>query len=408
MNPSRVFLGAAAVAACWAGLAAQSGQTIVFTDVGVVDVRGGSMRPHQTVVVRNALIERVGPAAETTPPAGARVIDGAGKFLIPGLWDMHVHLNGDGGILGLFLANGITGVREMGDSFAPLAEARRLITSGQWDGPRMILSGPMLRGPQSPADKSGGGSRVVRTPDEARQAIEELDALGVDFIKIQDFLSRETFYAIAQAAREHRKKFAGHVPVDVSPVEASDAGEYSIEHFDFLPKPCAGLFKDEEESIKAVPQDQCGAAAVDAALKRLADNGTWLCPTIAQFQYLSPGHWRAIFSGFKVQVPAIRRAGVRILAGTDWQRSLEMRGGPPGVTLHEELEELVAAGFTPMEALQSATSNAADFLGLSAELGSIEAGKAADLVLLSADPLADIRNTQQIEVVMHDGRLFRR
>lgn len=391
-----------------AGLTAQAPHVTVIADVTVVDVVAGVPRPHQTVIVRNALIETVGPAADVKAPAGARVIDASGKFLIPGLWDMHVHLNGDGMLLGRFLAAGITGIREMGDSLAPLVEARRLISSGQWEGPRLVLSGPMLRGPQSPTDTSGGGSRVVRTPEEARQAIAELDSLGVDFIKIQDYLSRDTYFAIAEAARAHGKKFAGHVPIDVSPAEASDAGEYSIEHFDWLPKRCAALFMEEEDNIKAMPADLCGEAAVDVILQRLVRNGTWLCPTIAQFQYLSPGHWRAIFAGFTRQVPALRRSGARILAGTDWQRSLEARGGPAGLTLHEEMLALVEAGFTPIEALRAATSNPAEYFGMSKELGSIEAGKIADLVLLTADPLADIRNTESIDLVMHDGQLSHR
>jgi imidazolonepropionase-like amidohydrolase len=401
-------LWAVAAATLAIGLGAQTSDAILISDVTVVDVVAGASRPHRTIVVRNGRIETVTPGLPPKPPAGARVLDGAGKYVIPGLWDMHVHLNGDGAVLGRLLAAGLTGVREMGDSFAPLAEARRYIDSGQWDGPRLVLSGPMLRGPQSPRDTSGGGSRIVRTPEEARQAIAELDALGVDFIKIQDYLSRDTFFAISEAARARNKKFAGHVPADVTPVEASDAGEYSIEHFDWLPKPCAALFKQEEEAVRAMPAELCDASAVDAILQRLVRNGTWLCPTIAQFQYLSPGHWKAILAGFQRQVPALRRSGVRLLAGTDWQRSLEARGGPPGTTLHEELEALVEAGFTPAEALRTATVNPAEFFGMSAELGSVEPGRIADLVVLSADPLADIRNTSSIEAVIHDGRVIKR
>jgi hypothetical protein len=175
-------LGAALVA----GFTSQGDGPIVIADVTVVDVNAGVSRPHQSVVVRDSLIEAVVPADAVKPPAG-RIVDGAGKFLIPGLWDTHVHLNGDGEVLRVFLAAGITGVRDMGGDFAPLAEARRLIDSGQWQGPRLVLSGPMIRGPQRESDKSGRGSRVVRTPEEGRQAVNELVKLGVDFIKIQDF-----------------------------------------------------------------------------------------------------------------------------------------------------------------------------------------------------------------------------
>ena len=395
-------LGAALVA----GFTSQPDGPIVIADVAVVDVNAGVSRPHQSVVVRDSLIEVVAPSNAVTPPAGARVVDGAGKFLIPGLWDTHVHLNGDGEVLRVFLAAGITGVRDMGGDLAPLADARRLIDSGQWQGPRLVLSGPMIRGPQRESDRSGRGTRIARTPEEGRQAVDDLVALGVDFIKIQDFLSRETFLGIAAAARAHKIPLAGHVPPTVSPVEASEAGQTNITHFgELYPKVCAPLFKVDDEGM---PQETCDQPAREAIYKNLVRNGTWFEPTVAQFQYLAPGNWRAIFNGFKRLVPEMRQSGLRILAGTDWQNSLEARGGAPGFTLHEELLRLVEAGFTPSEALRAATSGPAEFFGLKSQLGSVEPGKIADLVLLEGDPLADIKNTERIAAVMRSGQLIRR
>jgi imidazolonepropionase-like amidohydrolase len=400
----RLFLAFGAALA--AGFTSQPGGPVLITDVTVVDVNAGVSRPHQSVVVRDSLIEVVAPANAVKPPAGGRIVDGAGKFLIPGLWDTHVHLDGDGEVLRVFLAAGITGVRDMGGDLAPLAEARRLIDSGRWQGPRLVLAGPMIRGPQRESDKSGRGSRVVRTPAEGRQAVDELVALGVDFIKIQDFLSRESFLAIAAAARAKKIPLAGHVPPAVSPGEASEAGQTNITHFgELYPKVCAPLFKVDAEGM---PDETCGQPARKAIYTQLVRNGTWFEPTIAQFQYLAPGNWRAIFNGFKRLVPEMRQSGLRVLAGTDWQNSLEARGGAPGITLHEELLRLVEAGFTPIEALRAATSNPAEFFGLKNQLGSVEPGKVADLVLLEGDPLADITNTQHVAAVMRDGQFIRR
>ena len=394
-------------AALLAALPQQADNATVIADVAVVDVSAGITRPHQTVVIRDGRIESVAPAGVGVPTAGARVVDGAGRFLMPGLWDTHVHLSGDGTVLRVFLQAGITGIRDMGGDIAPLLQARRLIESGQWEGPRMVLSGPMLRGPQSDADRSGRGTRVIRTPEDGRRAVREVVTLGADFVKVQDFLSREAFFAIAEAARGHKVSLAGHVPPTVTPVEASAAGETSISHFaEWLPKTCVPLFRSDQEAIAAMPAGVCDQPAIDAILQQLVRHGTWLEPTIAQFRYLAPGHYRAIFAGFRRLVPDIRRSGVRILAGTDWQNELSSRGGRPGETLHEELRALVEAGFTPAEALRAATSSPAEYFGMR-ELGSVEPGKIADLVLLAADPMADIGNTQRIAGVMRAGRFIR-
>lgn len=394
-------------AALLAGAPPQGDDTTVIANVSVVDVSAGASRPHQTVVIRGSQIETVSPANVVKVPAGARVTDGAGKYLMPGLWDMHVHLDGDGGVLALFLAAGITGARDMGGDFAPLAEARRHVANGQWEGPRLLLSGPMLRGPKPPSDTSSSGSRVVRNAEQAREAVDWLVTLGVDFVKVHDDLSRDSFLAIAAAARQRKIPFVGHVTAAVTPVEASDAGQLDIEHFDWLPKACAALFKSDSDAIEALPAE-CQGPAIESMLQRLVRNGTWIEPTLLQFRYFAPGQWRTIFAGFRRLVPELRRAGARLLAGTDWQSSLEARGGAPGITLHDELALLVEAGFSPIEAVRAATSYPAQFLGLWDRLGSVEPGKTADLVLLSADPLADIHNTTRIAAVVREGRLVRR
>ena len=383
------------------GCAARSGAVTVITDVTVVDVGAGQSRPGRTVVIRGSRIESVAAAGESAPPRGGAVIDGTGKYLMPGLWDMHVHVAGDERALEAMLAFGITGVRDMGGDFTHLAEARRRIEQGQLDGPRLVLAGPILRGPKSPDDASDADSWVVRTPSEARAAVESLSTLGVDFVKVHEDLPREAFLAIAEAARAKGMSFVGHVPAGVSPLEASDAGELSIEHLEWVPDACLTLFH-------GAPDAACSPPALASLLQGMAANRTWLDPTIGSFRYWAAAQWPQIKDGFRGVAGEIRRAGVPVLAGTDWSPSMESRGAVPGGGLHDELELLVDAGFSSAEALRSSTSNAARFLGLSKTLGSVEVGKTADLLLLDADPLQDIRNTRRIARVIREGRVRQR
>ena len=384
---------------------AASDPTLVIDRVSVVDVSRGSLRAEQVVVIRGPRIERVAPAREARLPRDARVLDGTGKYLVPGLWDMHVHVAGDERALEAMLASGITGVRDMGGDFAKLAEVRAHIDSGRLNGPRLVCAGPMLRGPKSSTDASDADSIVVRTPDEGRRAVEALSALGVDFVKVHEDLSRDAFRAIADAARTKGLPFVGHVPATVTPVEASDLGELTIEHLEFVPDSCLLLFRPEARAARTAPPAACGRSAMASLLRHLARNGTWLDPTISSFRYWAPQQWEAIFGGFRDLTPAIRRSGVRLLAGTDWSESLQSRGAAPGVGLHDELALLVEAGFSPAEALRSATSNPARLRGLSKMLGTVEAGQTADLLLLDADPLRDIHNTRRVAVVIRDGRI---
>jgi len=378
--------------------------TLVVNHVAVVDVLNGISRPDQTVVIRGPRIERVD-RREARVPRGGRILDGTGKYVVPGLWDMHVHAGGDERALQTMLAAGITGVRDMGGDFAKLADVRRRIDSGRSNGPRIVAAGPTLRGPKSPMDVSDAESLVIRTPDEGRRAVETLSMWGVDFVKVHEDLSRDAFRAIADAARAKGMPFVGHVPAGVTPAEASDLGELSLEHLEFVPDSCMLLFSPEARAGGAGPPEACGRSAMAALLQHLAQNGTWLDPTIASFRYWAPPQWEAIFGGFRDLTPTIRRSGVRILAGTDWSDSLQSRGAAPGASLHDELALLVEAGFSTAEALRSATSNPARFLGLSKTLGTVEAGKAADLLLLDADPFQDIRNTRRVAAVIRDGRI---
>jgi len=357
-----------------------------------------------TVLISDGRINAIGPSSEMATPKQVRVVDGRGKFLIPGLWDMHIHSDGDEHALQSLVAWGITGARDMGGDVRKVTTARRLIASGDWTGPRLLVAGPRLRGPPAEADEDVW---VIDSSDEARRAVASLAGMHVDFIKVHDGLSRDVFLAIAAAAKSKGLPFVGHVPASMTPVEVSDLGLKSIEHLEFVPKPCLALFHPADPTTGGGIPPGCDSESMAALLHKLAQNGTWLDPTIQSFRYFAPAQWGAIFAGFQKIGIQIRGSKIPILAGTDWGSFLKEKGAQPGRCLHDELALLVEAGFTPAEALRAATLNPASFFGFSDSLGTIEVGKIADLVLLEADPIQNIQNTTRIAAVIQRGRLVR-
>jgi imidazolonepropionase-like amidohydrolase len=397
-------------------------EALVLAHITVIDVAGGVSRPDMTVVIRDGRISEVGEADKAAAPQGATVVNAAGKFLLPGLWDMHVHwYNRD--TLTLFTANGVTGVREMFGN-PDLLRWRQDVAKGSLVGPRMIVASPIIDGPQP----VWPGSIVVSNEDEGRKAVIKVKKEGADFVKVYSRLPRDAYFAIADEAKKQGLTFAGHVPFSVSAVEASDAGQKSIEHLTGI------RMRLSDKELEAYNDRK--AAELFA---RFVKNETWQCPTLTVLRsgaYLGDENFRRdqrlkfipppmkerwgmrianrneenfanakrVFQKELEIVGAMRKAGVQLLAGTD-------TGNPfcfPGFSLHEELALLVIAGLTPVEALRSATLNPAKFLGLDKTLGTIEQGKIADLVLLDANPLEDVRNTQRINAVISNGRLFDR
>jgi imidazolonepropionase-like amidohydrolase len=423
---------------------------VVIAHTAIVDVATGTVLADRTVVVEHGRIVEVAPAATARLPKGATVIDGSGKYLIPGLWDMHIHaFFGDwvpGGrevTLPLLLAMGITGARDMGSDLDPILEARRDVAQGRLLGPRLIVSGPMLDGPKSqfPA------ALKIGTPEDGRRAVEMLQGRGVDFIKIQSYVPREAYFAIAAECRKRGIPFAGHVPDAIRAAEASDAGQASFEHL-------IGVFEGSSTAEEAFLEGPKGPGRFldtyvpgkEVALNALlAKNGTWQCPTLywERGQWLvdaidvtkdpdgkyAPLSWRektwpkfagGIMKDLDTDPLPVRerfvtheleivsrqdQAGIRFLAGTDTPAGVDVIPGP---SLHRELERFVAAGFTPLQALQTATLNPAKFLGKTADFGSVEKGKIADLLLLDANPLEDIRYTRRVAAVVANGRAFTR
>lgn len=427
---------------------AQSFPPLVIENVTVIDVTGAPVQTHRTVIVKDGHIEGISEFKRTQK--GALRINGTGKFLIPGLWDMHVHTvfgdwfpRGKEIALPLFIANGVTGVRDMGGELDVLQAWRKEIAAGILLGPRMIISGPMLDGPQ-PRFPS---SVAITTPDDGRRAVDDLKRRGVDFIKLQSLIPRDAVFAIADEARKQGIPFVGHVPDSVRAAEASNAGQKSFEHL-------IGIFEGssplEDEFLKGPKTETKFLATYDpvrasALFALLAKNHTWQCPTLvwerggnlidlADFSHdprakYVPAYWKDVtwkrfteeivreyntddritrqrFVAKELEVvKAMHAAGIQFLAGTDTAPGVYIF---PGFSLHEELQRFVAAGFTPLEALQTATLNPATFLGIADRVGTVEKGKLADLVLLDDNPLDDIRNTQKITAVVANGRYLSR
>jgi imidazolonepropionase-like amidohydrolase len=300
------------------------------------------------------------------------------------------------------LAAGVTGIRDMGGDVHKLIDARHNIEAGDWDGPRVIFAGPLLDGPPGDSDSE---SWIVRTPEEASRVVMSLAALHVDFIKVHDRLARDVYFKIAQTAKQVGLPFAGHVTATITPVEASNAGQASIEHFEFVPKQCLpvlnAMVAGENPGL-----DECTHGSFDALFQHLAINGTRLVPTVQSFRYFAPDQWKQILQNFSELGAQMRNTHVQMMAGTDWSDYLESKGARPGRCLHDELGIWVDAGFTPLQALQASTVNPAIFLGMQDSLGSVKNGYIADLVLLKDNPLLDIRNTTHIVAVIARGKIY--
>jgi imidazolonepropionase-like amidohydrolase len=427
---------------------------IAITHVTVINPGTSSVEANRTVVITGDRITSVSDAAKVQPPKDARVIDATGQYLIPGLWDMHVHsVFGDwfpGGrdiILPLFIANGVTGVRDMGGEVSVLMAWRKEIASGKLIGPRMVISGPMLDGYLPNGKLRFPSSIPVKTPADAIAAVDSLKKQGVDFIKVQSEISHDAYLAAAAEAHKQGLPIVGHVPDKVRLREVVDAGQTSVEHLMGIFEGCSteeDKFIQGKGNLKLLLSTQ-DEQRCDALIKLLTQHQTWQVPTLAwqrggefldqpdpkraPLDKYVPAYWREVtwrrftdemmpdllkdplalrrdyFARNLQIVAAMHRAGVPFMAGTDTAPGVYIM---PGFSLHDELANFVEAGFTPGEALQTAASNPAKFLGTQANQGSVESGKVADLVLLKANPLTDIRNTQKISAVVTRGRLLDR
>jgi len=401
---------------------------VEITHVSIVNVEDGSIQRDMTVLIRDGRIVSIA-STGAIMSAAAPQIDGRGKFLIPGLWDMHVHLSWTtGSALPVFLANGVTSVRDCGSDLAEIDEWRTKI-AGVLAGPRIIRAGPILNG-----QSFNRYQLLTGNPDQARGIVRALKQVGVDFIKVHRRVPRDSYFAIVDEARKQGLALVGHIPMTVTPEEASDAGQL-IEHTETL---FEGTFTTEhakEPLHEAIRRFR--AASADKLFSRFVKNHTPVTPTLAAWFYVvnHPGKsWlddprmryvaqsrkeeakrapdfsvpefadlKLTVAEFREVVRQMNRAGVTLLAGTDTAGNRI-----PGFLLHEELAALVDAGLTPLQALQAATLNPVRILRKENDLGSVQVGKLADLVLLDANPLEDIHNTQRINAVVTGGKLLRR
>lgn len=447
----------AASSVIWVRSKPTTSDAVVFTNVNVVDVRDGHVERNLNVVIRDGHIAAVGEHAVIEPSRNVRVVNAAGKYLIPGLWDMHVHTDfvtpqWDPKIIyPLYIANGITGVRDMGGDWSALRERRDQIEKGEMLGPHLFVGGPFL------VDAKADAQTIqVKSSEDARAAVDKLASEGADFIKILSKLSRESYFAIAEESKKQNLHFVGHVPLAVTASEASVAGQYSIEHLTGIALACSSqetALREQAQSATAkrdwpallAANQQASATYDEQKAKALFDTfvkqSTWQVPTLIWTKTQSTidaAHWApdprlkyvpasvqkewdqkqivaqtpaAILGDYKNDaahepelVKAMLQRGVNFMAGSDGPDPFVF----PGSSLHDELELLVSAGMTPAQALQSATIHPAQFMVKLDKYGLVETDHVADLVLLDANPLDDIRNTRKIAAVVLGGKYYSR
>lgn len=387
-----------------------------------------------TVLVEDGRIVALGPRARVPVPDGARLVSGQGRWLIPGLWDMHVHLTDATELaMPVLLANGVTGVRDMGGDVEVVSEMERRRARGELPGPRIFMAGPYVDGP-----KEGLPHRItVESPAEGRAAVDSVRAVGADFVKVHNGVPADAFHALIERAHAIGLPVVGHVPLDVSPVAAARAGQASLEHFVTL---FEGTLRERASGLDQLRGYM--SSGLDTLVRAIAATDGRLTPTAHTYhlrarraelaeepdprrRYVARSlkeQWDAWYpvreqdrdpgvadlreQFYRLGLDVVGRfheAGVPLLAGTD----LGARDVLPGFHLHDELEALVKAGLGPREALSTATTGPAQFLAADS-LGAIAVGHRADMVLLSADPRAAIGHTRRIEAVIADGRYYGR
>lgn len=430
-----------AAASCMPRSSAEQ-SSVVIRNVTVIPMTGSGPLAAHSVVIRDGRIAELGPTSEVRIPATATVVNGAGKYLIPGLFDMHVHTSKTrASALGLYVVHGVTTVRDQGSEHAEVLRWRQEIRAGTRVGPRMLIAGPYLEAlrniermrrdpPESRVEPFERARIPIGSPADARRVVDSLAALELDHFKVRTVQDRETYLALAAAAHAHGKRLVGHV-VTSSPAAFLEAGQDGVEHGGFppdsLPREQRMAFWRQlaARDVGVVPTLVTATESVfrpleyyRALVSDTAPGVHPLRPYLSRFMILD---WReqvdeltpqrrAFFRDrywpyVLAEIRQMRAAGVRIMAGSD----VAVLNIFPGASLHEELRLFVdSVGMTPLEALESATREPAEWLGLADSVGTIAPGKVADLVLLDANPLDNITNTQRIAAVLLRGRLLQR
>jgi imidazolonepropionase-like amidohydrolase len=450
-----VFRAATTVASSirFASGAYRTTATLVIRHANIIDGTGAALRPRSKVVVSDGCIDAIVPDDDAALAACAGEVDGRGRFLIPGLWDCHVHAfcspDWVETMMPAFVAHGIVGIRDMHGNIELARRTRDEIARGARVGPRIVTPGLLIDGhpPFLP------NTQVARTPEEGREAVRLRKEQGADFVKVYSRLARDVYVAIVEEAETLGLPVAGHVPFSVSAMDASNLGQRAFEHLMGLEM---GVSTEEDrhrqQQMREAPRVPLDAANLRATFSRrkaealietLARNGTWQTPTAVAWRALAahplcgaadalaadprssllPWTIRQTWTSMPAErikpasttaqglvplyqhlVGELHRAGVPILAGSDAPNPFVF----PGSSLHEELALLVDAGLTPMDAILAATANPARFLGLFATHGTIEPGKAADMVLIEGNPLEDIGAVRTIAGVVLNGKFLDR
>ena len=452
--------------------ASEKNQILLIENVTAIDARNGA-KENVTVLIKDTKILAVERDIRTLlrrqGRASVKRIDGRGKYLIPGLWDAHVHLTYKPGLdyrsfFPLSIAFGVTSLRDIGGHLDLLKDARERAAADQM-APNLYVSGPLIDGGARVYDGHSTSfpnlSVGATTPGEAVKIVDDLAAQGVDFLKAYEMLSPETFSAIIERAKMHNLAVAAHTPLSLTPLQAIEAGASDFQHLRNLEFGCARNSQQllaERQRILAASADQQGSktrseihtaqkqralaeqdtAKCGALIKAMKKHGVYQTPTLTittfltaklyaqqrwtdTFRFAPPKiaeSWhnsasslakreptkddRIFYDWVMAMVAQLDAAGVPIMAGTDAPIGFLT----PGASLHEELALLVEAGLDPIDAIRAATLTPASFLGLDDRVGTIESGMVADLVLLNANPLDDIRNTLSIETVIKNGHII--
>ena len=437
--------------------------TIVITNANIVDVVNSKIIPHQLIAILGNTIGAVDETSKVNHYNADRYIDAQNHYILPGLWDMHIHFRGGDSLieankklLPLFLAYGVTTVRECGgDITATVLTWKKQIQKGELVGPKIFTSGPKIDGPKA----AWAGSLEVETPSQVSQALDSLQKLHVDFVKVYDSkISRAAYLETITQVHQRGMKITGHMPFTVKLTEGVERGMDGSEHMFNVYKACSSkedslttLIQQREHTDKpisfyaALPYfyDSYDENKAKELFKYLAQKKFTITPTLYVVQndlvdlkyhdhstdsllsYIDPkiqATYELRLNNAKKQsdemnvalkkfmlktnsmVPQMYAAGVNILAGSDCGAFNSFMY--PGESLHEELKLMVASGLTPSQALQTATINGAKFMGDADLYGSIQKGKSSDMVLLDADPLTDIQAIDQIDMIFSNGKLY--
>jgi imidazolonepropionase-like amidohydrolase len=415
--------------------ATAKGESTAFVNVNVIPMTSATVDASRTVVVTDGVIVSIGGVSDTAVPEDATIVDGTDRFLMPGLAEMHGHVPGRTSgnlerVLGLYVANGITIVRGMLGQPSHLL-MRQELSENTLLGPRLITSGPSFN------------DRSVSSPEQGAQMVREQHEAGYDFLKIHPGLTRDEFDSIAATANELEMRFAGHVPEDVGVDRALAAGIATIDHLDGYMETLLPVNEDPSGGLAGFfgvfIADQADRSRIAGIAAATAAANVWNVPTQSLFEHVTVAEWapedmarwpemkympreavaqwehakrdlltdanyKATTATTAVDIRrslimALKDAGARLLLGSDSPQIFNV----PGFALHRELEYLVAAGLTPFEALQTGTVNAAEYFSAEGQFGAVRTGADADLMLLDANPLEDIRNSRRIHGVMVRG-----